>query len=351
MTVRVPTMETTSQLSNVRTVEMPLIRPIPSFKRWTERQQNRLIQSLTRRQSKTWVEMIETGKQQALQQAVAKFRDERAAAASVKPLLMEDAFRDTVRSPVDDGMGEWISAADAPRDSAVLYVPGGAFIMKRSDRMTALAARLARMSGARLRIADYRLAPEHPCPAAVEDVAAALLALYADGLAPDRVVVACDSAGGAIALAALQRLKAKGVEMPAGLAMFSPWMDLALTGFSLLSSGLSGISPFTMEMTALCARLYLQDKVLAVDPVASPVFGDLEGMPPMLVHVSVEDSFYDDSKLLARRVKEAGGQMLMRVWPMGGHVWEHEFSTDADKSIQETARFVRGRLEGATMFS
>ena len=268
----------------------------------------------------------------------------------MKPLLMDDAFRETERSPVDTGMGEWISAIDAPLDSAVLYVPGGAFIMKRSDRMTALAARLARMSGTRLRIADYRLAPEHPCPAAVEDVEAALLALYDEGLAPSRVVVACDSAGGAIALAALQRLKAKGVEMPAGLAMFSPWIDLALTGFSLLSSGLSGVSPFTMEMTALCARLYLQDSVLAVDPVASPVFGDLEGMPPILVHVSVEDSFFDDSKLLAKSIKEVDGQMLMRVWPMGGHVWEHEFSTDADKSIQETARFIRGRLEGATMF-
>lgn len=343
--------DATRVISDVRMQDMSLIEPMSGFKRWSERQQNRLIQTITRRQSRSWAEMIEQNRHAELHAAVAKFRDERAAAASVKPLLMEDAFRDTVSSPVDNGMGEWISAIDAPRDSAVLYVPGGAFIMKRSDRMTALAARLARMSGTRLRIADYRLAPEHPCPAAVEDVEAALLALYQDGLAPDQVVVACDSAGGAIALAALQRLKAKGVEMPAGLAMFSPWIDLALTGFSLLSSGLSGTSPFTMEMTALCARLYLQDKVLAVDPVASPIFGDLEGLPPILVHVSAEDSFFDDSKLLARRIKDVGGQMLMRVWPMGGHVWEHEFSTDADKSILETARFIRGRLAGATMFS
>ena len=343
--------DATSLLPDVRMIDMPLIQPMSGVKRWTERQENRLIQILMRRQSKSWTEMISAGKHTALQDAVAKFRDERAEAASVKPLLMDDAFKDTERSPVDTGMGEWISAIGAPVDSAVLYVPGGAFIMKRSDRMTALAARLARVSGTRLRVVDYRLAPEHPCPAAVEDVEAALLALYAEGLAPDRVVMACDSAGGAIALAALQRLKAQGVEMPAGLAMFSPWIDLALTGFSLLSSGLSGVSPFTMEMTALCARLYLQDKVLAVDPVASPVFGDLEGMPPILVHVSAEDSFFDDAKLLARRVNEVGGQMLMRVWPMGGHVWEHEFSTDADKSIQETARFVRGRLQGATLFS
>jgi len=333
--------DTTSLISDVRMLDMPLIRPVSNIKRWAERKQNRLIQTITRRQSKAWAKMIDAGQHTLLQEAIAKFRDERAAAASVKPLLMDDAFRGTERSPVETSKGEWISATDAPRDSAVLYVPGGAFIMKRSDRMTALAARLARMSGTRLRVVDYRLAPEHPCPAAVEDVEAALLALYAEGLAPDRVVVACDSAGGSIALAALQRLKAQGVDMPAGLVMFSPWIDLALTGFSLLSSGLSGISPFTMEMTALCARLYLQDKVLAVDPVASPVFGDLADLPPILVHVSAEDSFFDDSKLLARRIKEVGGQMLMRVWPMGGHVWEHEFSTDADKSIQETCDYVQ----------
>ena len=78
-------------------------------------------------------------------------------------------------------------------------------------------------------------------------------------------------------------LRGERQPMPAGLAMFSPWLDLALTGYSLLSSGLSGISPFTMEMTALCARLYLQDKVLAIDPDASPLFGDLSGLPPSVL--------------------------------------------------------------------
>ena len=341
--------ETLIKPPSVELMDMPMLHPGTDFARWRERQFNRFIQWMTRRQARGWAELMDHQKHAQLADSVREFRDARAKEAAVKPLLMDDAFRDTVREPVVDGLGEWISAKDAPEDSAILYVPGGAFIMKRSDRMTALAARLARMSESRLRIADYRLAPEHPCPAAVDDVEAALLALYDDGLDPEKVVIACDSAGGSIAMAALLRLKSRGDPMPAGLAMFSPWIDLALTGYSLLSSGLSGVSPFTMEMTALCARLYLQDKVLAVDPDASPLFGDLTGLPPILVHVSQEDSFFDDSKLLAKRIKEAGGQMLMRVWPMGGHVWEHDFTVDADKSILETARFIRGRFEGADM--
>lgn len=334
---------------NVHLLDVPMLKPGSGFDRWRGVQMNRLIQWVSRNKVRGWAELIDRHDQARLHTAIQDFREDRAREASLKPLQMDDAFRGTVRYPVENGSGEWIAAEDAAENSAILYVPGGAFIMKRSDRMTALAARLARMSGAKLKIADYRLAPEHPCPAAVDDVEAALLDLYQSGYDPAQVVVACDSAGGSIAMAALLRLKARGDAMPAGLAMFSPWLDLALTGYSLLSSGLSGVSPFTMEMTALCARLYLQDDVLAVDPVASPVFGDVSGLPPILVHVSQEDSFFDDSKLLAKRVEAVDGRLLMRVWPMGGHVWEHEFSVDADHSIMETARFIRGRFEGADM--
>lgn len=334
---------------SVELLDVELFRPASDWQRWRTIQTNRLVQWVSRNKVRGWAELIDSQDQARLYQEIQAFREDRANEAAVKPLLMDDVFHGTVREPISDGSGEWISAEGAPEDSAILYVPGGAFIMKRSDRMTALAARLAKMSDAKLMIADYRLAPENPCPAAVEDVEAALLNLYRSGYDPSQVVIACDSAGGSIALAALLRLKNHGTPMPAGLAMFSPWLDLALTGYSLLSSGLSGVSPFTMEMTALCARLYLQERILAVDPIASPVFGDLSGLPPILVHVSQEDSFFDDSKLLAKRVKEVGGKLLMRVWPTGGHVWEHEFSIDADHSIQETARFVRGRFEGAQM--
>ena len=292
---------------------------------------------------------MDRGHVQALHSSVLKFREDRANEARVKPLLMDDAFQDVVRKPVDDGFGEWISARTATEDTAILYVPGGAFIMKRSDRMTALAARLARMAETNLRVVDYRLAPEHPCPAGVEDVEKAIISMY-ERFSPERVVIACDSAGGALGMSALLRLKARGVAMPAGFTMFSPWLDLALTGYSLLASGLSGVSPFTMEMTALCARLYLQDGVHATDPIASPIYGDLSGLPPMLVHISKEDAFFDDTKLLERRVREVNGQLLTRVWPLGGHVWEHDFTDDADHSIQETARFIRGCFEGANLF-
>ena len=131
---------------SVELLDMPMLHPESDVSRWRERQFNRLIQWMTRRQARGWAKMMDRQQNAQLTESVRAFRDARAKEAAVKPVLMDDAFRDTIREPVVDGLGEWISAKSAPDDAAILYVPGGAFIMKRSDRMTALAARLARMS-------------------------------------------------------------------------------------------------------------------------------------------------------------------------------------------------------------
>ena len=342
-----PLFENTEQLP---LINMPMLRSNRSIRAWQTRQLNRVIQTVLRHKMRGFTALIDAGRRSELSTAVQKFRIEQVRANALKPALMNAVLHETQRTPAADGSGEWVTPARARDDAAILYTHGGAFVMDRSDQMTAFAARLAVMAGLKTKIVDYRLAPEHPCPAAVDDVEAALLNLYGSGVAPSKIVMVGDSAAGSINLAVLQRLKEKGLPLPAGLALFSPWVDLTLSAYSLLSAGLSGESPYTMEMAALCAKLYIQDRFMPTDPVPSPVLGDLTDLPPILIHVSEKDSFFDDSKLLTRRIQEAGGKVLLRVWPAGGHVWEYEFSEDADISIMETARFIQGRIEGATLF-
>lgn len=327
-----------------------MLRSNRSIQAWQTRQLNRVIQTVLRHKMKRFTALIDAGRRSELLTAVQKFRTEQVRANALKPALMTTVLESAERRQSEDGTGEWVTPSGAREDAAILYTHGGAFVMDRSDQMTAFATRLAVMAGIKTKIVDYRLAPEHPCPAAIDDVEAALLDLYRSGVAPSRIVMVGDSAAGSINLAVLQRMRDNNQPLPAGLALFSPWVDLTLSAYSLLSAGLSGESPYTMEMAALCSKLYIQDRYLPTDPVPSPVLGDLTDLPPVLIHVSEKDSFFDDSKLLTRRIQDAGGKVLLRVWPAGGRVWEYEFSKDADISIMETARFIQGRIEGAILF-
>lgn len=231
---------------------------------------------------------------------------------------------------------------DAPDEAAVLYVPGGSFIAERSPRITALIGRLAQESGARLVVADYRLAPEHPCPAAVQDVRAAydlLLARYP----ADRIVCAAESTGGGVLLAALQGARDAGRPMPAGMVLLSPWVDLTLSSWSVVSKSLMADSPFAMELAALCAQLYLNGR-MATDPIASPLFGDMHGLPETLIHASESDLLYDDAARLAMKLREAATPVTLRAWKYEEHAFERLLGREAERSIAEIAAFMRGRL-------
>ena len=235
----------------------------------------------------------------------------------------------------------WIGA-ETPSGGVLLYVPGGSFVSRRSPRVTAFICRLARASGLRVMVADYRLAPEHPYPAAPEDVVAAFDRLLAEGHAPGDIVVAAESAGAAVALSALFRLRDRGVT-PAAIVLFSPWVDLALTGWSMVTRGLTADSPFVMEMLALCSRFYL-GRLTPVDPMASPLWGKFEGLPPLLIHTSRLDVLHDDATRLAERAAGAGVDTTLRIWPRGAHVFERYDGPETDRSVLEASRFLRERL-------
>lgn len=230
-------------------------------------------------------------------------------------------------------------------DATLVYVHGGSFIADRSPRLTALIARIAKAAQLNAVMVDYRLAPEHPCPAAIDDVVLAVRNLINRGQPASRIGLVAESAGAAIALSAAMKLRDTGLRLGA-LCFLSPWTDLALTGRSAAARSLTGDSPISMESMAICAHLYLQG-MSALDPIASPVFGDLGRLPPMLVHTSKTDALHDDARLLSQRAHAAGTDVTLRIWSHGSHVFERLFDRQANRAISEAGAFLRTHLGSA----
>ncbi|MDX2209486.1 MAG: alpha/beta hydrolase fold domain-containing protein [Sphingopyxis sp.] len=215
-------------------------------------------------------------------------------------------------------------------DALLLYVPGGSFVVERSPQFTAMIARIARAAEVDALVCDYRLSPEHPAPAAIEDVVAAFAVLAAQGIAANRVIVVAESAGACIALAAAQRMTARG-EAPGGLALLSPWVDC---------------NPASAQLDAAsrqCARLYLAGAD-PCDPAINPAHGVMRGLPPIAIHANRGDPLFADAELLARRAAAAGTRVDLRLWPGRMHVLERHDSADARRSVAELATFVRRQL-------
>jgi len=189
----------------------------------------------------------------------------------------------------------------------------------------------------------YRLAPEHPCPAAVEDIVAAYE--WFRRVWPDEPVVAlAESAGAAILVAALQAIKARGGDLPNGVLLLSPWVDLSLQSWSIVAASLAGTTPYSMTSLALMAQLYLQGRS-PMDPIASPLYGDFDGFPPIMIHASRDDILYDDAVRLAERIRLARGDLTLRLWSGETHVWERMEGPASRQSIRLAADFIRRCIE------
>ena len=239
----------------------------------------------------------------------------------------------------------WFRPSKGEDRGFVFYVHGGSFVCEKSPRVTRMIAKLAAAAGARVFSPDYRLAPEHPCPAAIEDVVAAwdwLAATYPD----EPVIAVAESSGAAILLAALCQVRDQGGRLPDGVLLFSPWLDLSLQSWSVTAASLAGSTPYSMASLGVMSRLYLQGRP-ATDPVASPLFGDLSGLPPILVHASQTDIVFDDAKRLADAVEAAGGELTLRVWRGQTHVWERTESAEARQSLELAAAFIESRVSAA----
>ncbi len=255
------------------------------------------------------------------------------------------------RVAVDAGgvAAEWVAAPVAQAGVNILYLHGGGYVIGSPSLYRNLTWRLARAAAARLLAVDYRLAPEHPFPAAVDDAMTAYEWILAGGADPRRLVVVGDSAGGGLAFALLLRCRDEArLPLPAAVVALSPWTDLALTGASLAGNAVA--DPF-LDANGIppIAEYYLAGADPR-HPYASPLYGDPTGLPPALLQVGGDEVLRDDATRMADRLRAAGCEVTLEVWPRMPHVW-HLFASvmpEARRAIARIGAFVRERIAVTT---
>ncbi|HVA68246.1 MAG TPA: alpha/beta hydrolase [Candidatus Binataceae bacterium] len=224
--------------------------------------------------------------------------------------------------PVSAGgvKAEWVAAPGADAGRAILYLHGGGYVIGSINTHRAMAGRISRAAKARVLLIDYRLAPEHPFPAAVEDSVAAYRYLLAQGIRPGRLAIAGDSAGGGLTIAALVAIKEAKLPMPAAGVGLSPWVDLEGIGASMTSKAKA--DPMVQKDGLLkMAAAYLNGKDPR-SPLAAPLYADLSGLPPLLIQVGTAETLLDDSTRLAERARKSGVNVTLEPWEDMVHVWQ-----------------------------
>jgi epsilon-lactone hydrolase len=236
---------------------------------------------------------------------------------------------------------EWITAPGAAKDRAILYLHGGGYVLGSIHSHRDMCERLSRAAQARVLALDYRLAPEHPFPAPVEDAAAAYRWLLKQGLDPRRIAIAGDSAGGGLTFATLLALKSAGDPMPACATPLSPWVDLEGLGESMTSK--DSEDPMVHKpLVAEMAKTYLPSGDFR-NPLAAPLYGDLSGLPPLLIQVGSRETLLDDAVRIADKAKKAGVAVEIEVWPGLIHVFQIFASRldEGEQAIQKLGAFIR----------
>lgn len=238
---------------------------------------------------------------------------------------------------------EWIEAADADL-GVILYLHGGAYALGFSSTHRELVARLARATKMRGLAIDYRLAPEHPFPAALEDATAAYRWLLNQGHDPSQIIVAGDSAGGGLTLATLVALRDAGEPLPAGAVCISLWADLALTGASIQNKEKVDII-LDAESLKKYANYYSGENELT-SPLISPLYADLRGLPPLLIQVGTDEILLNDATRCAENARKAGVDVTLETWNEMFHVFQMaSFLPETKKAVRHIAEFVSQNLK------
>jgi epsilon-lactone hydrolase len=239
---------------------------------------------------------------------------------------------------------EWLRPSGVRTDAAVLYLHGGGYVIGSPRSHRHLAAAIARAAGTAALLVDYRLAPEHPFPAALDDALAAYQWLLGRGLVPGRIVVAGDSAGGGLTVATLLAARDRSLPLPAAGVCISPWVDLTCSGATYATK--AAVDPIvTRQSVSMMAEAYT-GRGDPKAPLVSPLYADLRGLPPLLVHVGSDEVLLDDALGLADRARTAGVDVTLEEWPAMIHVW-HWFLpmlAEAERAVGVIGRFARARI-------
>ena len=237
--------------------------------------------------------------------------------------------------------GEWQQAALGSADNVILYLHGGGYVLGSPASHRDMVGAIADAAQARAFMVDYRLAPETAFPGAVDDAVAAYKGLLENGEKAEKIIIAGDSAGGGMTMATLIALRDEGIELPAAAVCISPWADLTFTGDSMI------VKDKVDAMLSRGSLSWFADQYLAgqdpTQPLASPIFGDLQGLPPLLIHVGSEEVLLDDAIRLNKVAKKAGMDVTLEVWNGQMHVW-HLMSAivpEGKHAIQVIGTFVK----------
>lgn len=268
----------------------------------------------------------------------------RMATARAAPLVARrEAYEASVPFEVGEARAHWVQPTGTATDGVILYFHGGGFIAESPAIHDPLLAALGRASGARGFMVDYRLAPEHPFPAAVDDCHAAWNFLLSTGIDPGRIVIAGDSAGGNLAVVTAMRARDEGMPQPAALVLLSPVLDLSFSGASVDRN--DGFDPLFRASSVRALQQYYGTGADPRDPRLSPLFGRLTGLPPTMLLVGSSELLLDDTLRYAARVPGAKAS----VWHDMPHVFPAMRGLAAgDRAIGEMGEFIRERTVAAT---
>ncbi len=238
---------------------------------------------------------------------------------------------------------KWVSCGPVQNNDTLIYIHGGGYVAGSPDTHQHLVAHLCRQLGSEAVLPAYRLAPEHPFPAAIEDIIACYRSLIAQGRDPARFIIGGDSAGGGLVFSLLARLAKEGLPNPICAFALSPVVDFTHAGASIKSHAES-------EAVLVSARIAEMDQMYLngadpAGPAVSPVFADFPDCPPVLIHVADQEILRDDTLAMQTRLLDQGAEVLVRSWPGGFHVWHMMvgYIPEARAALKDVADFIKAQ--------
>ena len=273
--------------------------------------------------------------------SVETLRAEYAGSANAIPLPSGTSYEAVEANAVP---AEWIDAPGAAADQVFLFVHGGGYYRGSVADTRATAARISAATAMRCLSVDYRLAPEHPFPAAIDDTHAAYRFLLEAGFAANRLVVGGVSAGGGLTLALLLAARAAGDPLPAAAVPMSPWTDLCQSGASFATK--HDVDPSISKLYLDRMAGYYLNGADPRDPLASPIYGDLRGLPPLLIQVGTSETLLDDSRDFTTRARAEGCTVVLEEWPEMIHGWQQlaHVLPEGQAAIDRIGEFVRAQV-------
>ena len=237
---------------------------------------------------------------------------------------------------------EWLDSENIAADKVILYLHGGGYALCSANTHRPLAASIGKAAGVKVLFPEYRLAPEHPFPTAIEDAVSVYRWLLRQGYNPENIIFAGDSAGGGLSIAAALVLRDQNEPLPRALICLSPWVDLTSSGDSYRKN--KAVDPYlTVKGVRDAARMYSGHEIPLDHPLVSPVFADLTGIPPLFIQAGNHEILQSDAELLAKKARQAGVEVYLKVWDKMWHVWQisGDRLPEAKKAISDIGNYIK----------